>query len=241
MAKVSLLIDQGNTRLKWVWARGGKINKKSAGRGNVDDFGHVDHPSRPDTVLISSVAGRKNAKALVNICKSCWDIKPRMLKSSREQGGVRNAYTEPKALGVDRWLAIVGAVACHGKPVVIWDLGTATTLDAVDETGQHLGGMILPGPATMLASLRRGTKLGVPQSLNVAFAAPGSSTTDGIRNGVFAAQLGALNQFLRHVSDRIGGEPGIVVTGGAAAGMIQLLEFDCLHDPWLVFRGMLAK
>lgn len=241
MARVNLLIDQGNSRLKWVWARGRKINKKSAGQGNFDDFRHLDHSSRPDTVLISSVAGRKKAKSLVDICKSSWDVKPRMLKSSRELGGVRNAYTDPNALGVDRWLAIVGAVTRHGKPVVIWDLGTATTLDAIDETGQHLGGMIFPGPATMLASLRRDTKLSVPESLNVAFAAPGSSTRDGIRNGVFAAQLGALNQFLRHVSDRMGEEPGLVVTGGAAAGMIQLLEFDCLHDPWLVFRGMLVK
>jgi type III pantothenate kinase len=60
---------------------------------------------------------------------------------------------------VDRWLAIVGAAHTYGMPVVIWDLGTATTLDAVDEQGQHRGGLIYPGPETMLNSLTELTEI----------------------------------------------------------------------------------
>ncbi len=142
-------------------------------------------------------------------------------------------------LGVDRWLAIVGAVAKHGKPVIIWDLGTATTLDAVDETGQHLGGMIYPGPATMLGALDRDTKLMVPADLEGAAVTPGRSTAACISNGIFAAQVGALNQFLRNISEEMGGAPMLVVTGGAASQILPLLDFECIHDPWLVFRGMM--
>jgi type III pantothenate kinase len=242
VTEVALLIDQGNTRLKWVLARCGEIDEKSAGQGDFDAFKQTcRHEAfvEPDTVLISSVAGIEDAQTLVGFCESQWGRETQMLVSTKQRGGVRNAYPEPEMLGVDRWLAIVGAVARYGKPVVIWDLGTATTLDAVDETGQHLGGMIYPGPATMLDSLRRDTKLRVPANLENAGVIPGRSTADCISNGIFAAQLGALNQFLRKVSDEMGRQPEIVVTGGAATWIVPMLDFETIHDPWLVFRGML--
>jgi type III pantothenate kinase len=243
VADVKLLIDQGNTRLKWVLARDGEIEENSAGHGDLEAFiqawGH-DASALPGSVLISSVAGREDAQVLAEFCESRWSLQAQLLESTAQRGGVRNAYREPTMLGVDRWLAIVGAVARHGKPVVIWDLGTATTLDAVDEIGQHLGGMIYPGPATMLGSLGRGTKLVVPVDLEGAGVTPGRSTAACISNGVFSAQVGALNQFLRSISEEMGGAPMLVVTGGAASQILPLLDFECIHDPWLVFRGMLV-
>jgi len=244
VADVKLLIDQGNTRLKWVLARAGEIDEKRAGQGNLEAFMQAcrqDAAILPGSVLISSVAGREEARTLADFCASRWGLKAQLLESTAQRGGVRNAYTDPKMLGVDRWLAIVGAVARHGKPVVIWDLGTATTLDAVDETGQHLGGMIYPGPATMLGSLGSNTKLVVPADLEGAAVMPGGSTAACISNGVFAAQVGALNQFLRNISEEMGGAPMLVVTGGAASQILPLLDFEYIHDPWLVFRGMLVS
>ena len=243
MTDVKLLIDQGNTRLKWVLARDGEVNEESAGQGDLEAFMQTFRPQtsiHPGSVLLSSVAGREDAHALADFCESRWGLKAQMLESTEQRGGVRNAYREPKMLGVDRWLAIVGAVARHGKPVVIWDLGTATTLDAVDQSGQHLGGMIYPGPATMLDSLGRDTKLTVPPNLEHSAVTPGRSTSSCISNGVYAAQVGALNQFLRNVSEEMGGAPMLVVTGGAASQILSLLGFECIHDPWLVFRGMLV-
>ena len=243
MTDVKLLIDQGNTRLKWVLARAGEIDEKSAGQGGLEAFMQAcrhDASILPAEVLISRVAGREEARALADFCASHWGLKAQLLESTTQRGGVRNAYREPKMLGVDRWLAIVGAVACYGSPVVIWDLGTATTLDAVDESGQHLGGMIYPGPATMLGSLGRDTKLMVPADLEDAAVLPGRSTAACISNGVFAAQVGALNQFLRNISAEMDGEPELVVTGGAANWILPVLDFEYIHDSWLVFRGMLV-
>lgn len=243
MADVALLIDQGNTRLKWVLARDGEIDENSAGQGDLEAFMQAcpqDASILPASVLISSVASKKEARVLAGFCESRWGLKAQLLESTEQRGGVHNAYREPKMLGIDRWLAIVGAVARHGKPVVIWDLGTATTLDAVDETGLHLGGMIYPGPATMLDSLSRDTKLRVPPDLESSAVIPGRSTATCISNGVYAAQVGALNQFLRNISERMGGEPRLAVTGGAASQILPLLDFQYIHDPWLVFRGMLV-
>jgi len=111
----------------------------------------------------------------------------------------------------------------------------------VDRDGQHAGGLIYPGPATMLRALGRDTKLNVPENLAVASTLPGRSTARCIKNGVFAAQLGALNQFLRHLPESPGGGLKLIITGGAAGELLPLLDFQYIHDPWLVFRGMLAK
>jgi type III pantothenate kinase len=236
-----LLIDQGNTRMKWMWSRDGEIDRDRVGSGDFDQFQQscameIDQPA---SVRISSVAGEGKSAAILNFCRQQWSVSAQLMASRAEQGGVRNGYREPGMLGVDRWLAIVGAVSRYGKPVVIWDLGTATTLDAVDETGQHLGGMIFPGPDTMLGSLRRDTQLKVPDHLDAVQLAPGNSTSDCIRRGVAAAQLGALNQFLRFVSRQMESEPALLVTGGASSALLSSIEFDCTHDPWLVFRGLL--
>lgn len=243
MTETRLLVDIGNSRIKWVWAQGRELLTDRAGQGDFAALERACRPaaaSRPVEVLLASVAGADRARQVAELCSVRWDLPPRVLRSREQQGGVRNGYADPVQLGVDRWLAVVGAVAVHGKPVVVWDLGTATTLDAVDASGQHLGGWILPGPATMLASLVEGTKLTVPEDLEGASASePGQSTAECIRRGVLAAQLGALNQFMRQVAGDIGADPGLVVTGGAADSVLTGTGIEHIRDPWLVFRGML--
>ena len=244
MTETRLLIDIGNSRIKWIWAQEGALQTDRAGQGDFADFEQACRPSsasRPVEVLLASVAGAERARQVTEMCAVRWDTPPRLLVSRDRQGGVRNGYAEPARLGVDRWLAIVGAVAEHGTPVVVWDLGTATTLDAVDASGQHLGGWILPGPGTMLESLAKDTKLKVPTGVEQAGAIePGRSTDDCIRGGILAAQLGALNQFMKRATEEIGQSPRLVVTGGAAGSLLSKIGSEHVHDPWLVFRGMLV-
>lgn len=245
MAEAVLLIDRGNTRLKWLWALDGEIDTKSARHGDFDAFRQAAAESpRASAVRISSVAGLADTRALQAFCAERWGVEAELMAARAEQGGVRNAYANPAELGVDRWLAIVGAVGRYGKPMVVWDLGTAATLDAVDAEGQHLGGMILPGPATMLAALGRHTELPVPRGPGAAderaaTIQPGDNTADCIRHGVLAAQSGALTQFLHAVSGQLGSRPKLIITGGAAPYLLPYIEREHLHDPWLVFRGML--
>ena len=246
-----LLIDMGNSRIKWVWAVDGRIDEKTSGRGGLDEFRRFTQShagGSPGRVLLSSVAAKERTKAVMDACDSHWAVAVSPLVSSRQQAGIWNAYEQAETLGVDRWLAIVGAAHSYGKPVVIWDIGTATTLDAVDAAGQHLGGYIFPGPATMLEALRSGTALTVPGDLSGALEdsatgqeysiSPGKTTVDCIIQGVRATQVGALNQYLRYISPLVE-NPTLVVTGGAAQELLSGLKFKHIHDPWLVFRGML--
>jgi type III pantothenate kinase len=244
MSETRLLIDIGNSRIKWSWARGGELETERAGQGDFAALERACRPadaSRPIEVLLASVAGADRVRQVAELCKVRWDLAPRILYSREEQGGVRNGYAEPAQLGVDRWLAVVGAVAVYGKPVVVWDLGTATTLDAVDGSGQHLGGWILPGPSTMLDSLAQDTRLKVPVEPGEATVIePGHSTAECIRRGVLAAQVGALNQFMKQVEHRSGEKPRLVVAGGAADAVLGHQRIEYTRDPWLVFRGMLV-
>jgi type III pantothenate kinase len=243
MSKARLLIDIGNSRIKWAWAQDGELQTERAGQGDFAALERACRPdaaSRPDAVLLASVAGAERARQVSELCSVRWETAPRILRSREAQGGVRNGYAQSEQLGVDRWLAIVGAVARYGKPVVVWDLGTATTLDAVDGSGQHLGGWILPGPGTMLDSLVKGTRLKAPADLGELTAIePGRATAECIRNGVLAAQVGALNQFMKRIEHRIGDNPRLIVAGGAADAVLSRQEIEHTRDPWLVFRGML--
>ena len=256
MTDLTLLIDMGNTRLKWVWATDGEIDQSTFGRGNRDDFpGKYKQPdgAPPGRVLVSSVANQAITTGLVSDCESRWGAPVKRLQTRTSQDGIVNAYENPATLGIDRWLAIVGAAHAYGTPVVIMDLGTATTLDAVDEQGRHLGGLILPGPVLMLESLATATAMPVPtdfrnretetgtkgKKVDKPGVGPAFSTTEAIREGVFAAQIGALNQFMRHVAAKLSKGPRLVLTGGAAECILDRLECRPVFDPWLVFKGML--
>jgi type III pantothenate kinase len=246
-----LLVDMGNTRLKWALAREDVILESSLGRGLAADFfAACGAPEgRPERILLSSVAAEQVTADFIRSCSERLELKVTRLRSERQSAGIVNGYTDPSALGVDRWLAIIGAAHAHGMPIVVMDLGTATTLDAVDASGRHLGGLILPGPQLMLKSLAGATAMQVPTGLREAAESPGRAgesgvaparaTSAAIQEGVFAAQVGALSQFLRHVSTELGAEPKLVLTGGAAEGILARLGRVPVFDPLLVFKGML--
>jgi len=243
MTDRQLLIDLGNSRVKWLWAIDGQLELKSADRGSLQEFTDFCRNSeefRPAGIRLASVAGAQATREVIECCQETWGTIVERLESRSTQGSVISAYANPAALGVDRWLAIVGAARFHGMPVVVWDLGTASTLDAVDAGGRHLGGWILTGPETMLKGLASHTGLTVPTSLESMTLRPGRKTSECIIGGVLGAQLGALDRFLA-LADTVAEQPvRLVVTGGAAAEVMPHLVHEHVYDPWLVFRGMLV-
>lgn len=244
MAESRLLVDIGNSRIKWVHSRGDEIDPATAVQGDLQAFARAldADGGSAEEALIASVAAPEFAKSAARLCAETGIKSVRCLRTRDGQGGVRCAYAEPEKLGVDRWLALVGAACHHGKPVIAWDLGTATTLDAVDAEGRHLGGWILPGPRTMLSSLGANTRLPTPGDASDPHAGePGPDTAAAIRRGILAAQLGALDRFVAAARNACGAQPAVVVTGGAAAWVLtHATGRRFVHDPWLVFRGMLV-
>ena len=181
-----LLIDAGNTSLKWNLCAddGARLlgQTRALSWRDHDIAAQLDRAwgQLPDihSVWLSNVAGEELQQVLQGWLQESGLQQDEHLdlhypRSQAIQLGVRNAYRDADRLGVDRWLALL---ACHdlmpAQDACIIDCGSAITVDALRRDGQHLGGMILPGPALMLQSLRNRTRVFDQASLELANTAP---------------------------------------------------------------------
>jgi len=120
-------------------------------------------------------------------------------------------------VGADRLLGAWGATLHHGAPLIVVDLGTATTIDVVDASGAFAGGAILPGMELGLVSLARRTALLPEVRLRMPDAAIGHDTAAAIRSGVVLGHLGAVREVVARIAAELlpkGGRPTVVATGG---------------------------
>jgi len=169
-------------------------------------------------------------------------IEPSWVVSSAHACGVTNGYEHPNRLGVDRWVALIGArhrVLGHGvaRPALVVMVGTAVTVDALDETGRFLGGLILPGFGLMLRALEMGTAgLKAPTGDVVDFP---TNTSDALMSGGAHSIAGAIERVHRKLLARTGQEPMLIMTGGAAVKLAPItdLAFELVDS--LIFEGLL--
>jgi type III pantothenate kinase len=193
-------------------------------------------------MLGSIVAGegiRRRAEAQLEI----WDVEPRWVVPSASACGVTNGYDHPNRLGVDRWVALIGArqrLLARGtpKPALVVMVGTAVTVDAIDADGRFLGGLILPGFGLMLRALEMGTAgLKVPTGDVVDFP---KNTSDALMSGGAAALAGAIERQHRRLVQVTGASALLLMTGGAAVKLAPLVHppFEIVDS--LIFEGLLA-
>ncbi len=238
---MNLLIDFGNTRLKWATHECGEVRP-----GGV--FAHQQQPlaaaasedwlalrRRPDSVLVSSVVSDTREAELTALCRSVFSLEPVWLKTPRNALGVRNGYRQPHQLGIDRFLAMVAMHARIPRAQVLVSCGTALTLDALAENGEHHGGLILPSPNLMRSALRSATaRLAGPDGKVVEMAV---ATSDAIQSGALLAAVALIERFRRHTAARLGAVPDIVLSGGGSAELSPWLPDSERHAD-LVLHGL---
>lgn len=240
-----LLIDIGNTRLKWAELRDGTLSAQSAFAHSGGDRARLleemqNRVATPERVLIANVGGPEIQAACVNAVRTRWNVEPELVVASARAAGVTNAYRDPEKLGVDRWLAMIAARAMKPGALCVVSVGTAMTVDGLDATGRHLGGVIVPGPKLMVASLLGNTS-------DIAARATQTESTDGL----FADHtFGAIHQGARHalaalieraiteIERTLRTRPQVLITGGACERVAALLEssYEVVSD--LVLRGL---
>ena len=248
-----LAIDIGNTRLKWALYVSPQPGAVLLAQGavfleNIDHLAEGDWASlstqfaAPHSILGCNVAGdavRRRVEEQLEL----WDVEPRWVVSAAEGGGVRNGYDHPGRLGVDRFVALIGArghvlARSVPRPALVVMVGTAVTVDALDAEGQFLGGLILPGHGIMLRSLEGGTAgLRVPTGEVREFP---TNTSDALTSGGNYAITGAIERMHRHLSQRTGSEPLTLMTGGAGWKVSPTLEIEHELLDSLIFDGMLV-
>lgn len=243
----ALLLDVGNTRIKWGVLDGEQIHKTGhIALQKVRDQGLGPLTSRlprnVDAVLASNVAGQTFATRLSGVIGMHCGCDVHFAKSERAACGVRNGYKQPRRLGVDRWVAMIGAWAELQSACVVVDAGTAVTIDALDGDGQHLGGQILPGVVLMCAALAANTSDIQTVGARVPDAATdldifGDNTASAVRNGAWNALVGAVERSITTLRSNAY-DPAVVLTGGDASRMLTALGSESLHRPHLVLQGL---
>ncbi len=245
----TLLIDAGNTRLKW-----GVLTD-----GAIQDTGHLlqadlaEHgiailttrlPRDVREVFVSNVAGPTFATRLAGVMSAHCGSEVRFARSRPEALGLRNAYQDVRQMGVDRWVAMVGAWTEWHRALVVVDAGTAVTIDAVDDDGQHLGGQIIPGVRLMASALGTATSdIPIVEPADHATAPGidmfGASTAAGVANGAVNAVTGAVERAISVLRSN-GYNPVVVLTGGDASAMLRALAESPEYRPHLVLEGLAA-
>ena len=157
---MKLLFDVGNTRIKAAVSVPGMPLQSLAdcGTGRSDFPAQWSRVETPESIFVASVAAEEPCDRIAVWSKKTWDLETQRLTVKQNVGGMRTAYKYPGQLGVDRWLAALGAYHLARKQAVcVVDAGTALTVDVVDGEGLHHGGLIAPGFNLMIESLTKNT------------------------------------------------------------------------------------
>jgi type III pantothenate kinase len=244
--KFSLLIDVGNTFLKW-----GLFHAEPDGsaREHRVESGHALHdemmalPAQfaklptPSKIVISNVAGTRIRSATIRVLEVWPDAPtPFWLVPQDSQCGVTNSYRNPAQLGSDRWAAVIGARHMLGsRPAMVVVCGTATTLDFLSADGLFKGGMIMPGLGLMLRSLHEGTAA-LPDQDGI-FSHYPTQTVDAIASGCQHAQAGAIER-LYALEARNTPEVVCLLSGGSAGTVAPRLTIPFQLHENLVLEGL---
>jgi type III pantothenate kinase len=217
-----LVVDIGNTRMKWGWL-------DAHGTMHVSRLAHGE-PEAWDAELerlnfhanvqwaVASVHPTRLGEFL-DWCKDRGDGAINL--QSRHDLPIEVAIESPDNVGLDRLLGAVAANARRrtGCPAITIDIGTAVTLNSLDERGRFVGGAILPGPRLMASALHQFTaKLPLVDTNQPTPSHPGQTTTDAIRLGIHTAIAGAIESYcVRFTSARFGREgTDYFLTGGGS-------------------------
>lgn len=244
---MKLLLDQGNSRLKWALvgdrdrfvARGG-MDQDAPLEDVVELFLDLARNHNIETAAISAVSSSERRQALVEAVASSTGITSRIMEPRASGAGLRSGYADPSSLGVDRWLAMLGARTLGGGAWLVVDAGTAMTVDAVSAGGVHLGGYIVPGYRMQISMLGACTAR-IGKVMPVVGSGWGRETASAVANGV-ALELAAFVE--RALVELAGGGDDtcrLIVTGGDAELLAPLLRTASEVDPDLLFRGMLVE
>jgi type III pantothenate kinase len=243
----ALLLDIGNSRIKWGVLDDGEIRRTGhISRDRIRDKGlqvlTTRLPRHVDEVFVSNVAGKSFATRLSGVVGMHCDCDVRFARVQKRGWGVQNSYAQPRRMGVDRWVAMVGAWAETQDSCLVVDVGTAVTLDVIDDSGLHLGGQIIPGVTSMAAALSSTTSdiplvRPLPARKESDMQMFARSTAAAVREGAQNAVAGAVERAILTLRSN-GYEPTIVLTGGDASRILKALSVTPLHRPHLVLHGL---
>lgn len=233
-----LLIDLGNTRAKYqLLHKNNQLFTALEYSEFTEDY-FEEHWQCVTQVFIAAVA---NLNEVNKVAK--WAHKKGILfthiVTEEKRFGITVGYHHYQQLGVDRWLALIGASVLYpNKNILIIDAGTAITIDYLNAQGLHYGGWILPGFDVMKNSLLSNTaNIRIAPHENEKLS-PGRSTSENVHNGCWLAISGAINQALIEIEKQQEMVELIIFTGGNSESVKNLINKPAIVNRLLIFKGI---
>lgn len=234
------LIDVGNTRVKWTLA--------GAPEGSATSF--IAHGGQVASLESDrAFAGVREGDAAWVASVAVPALREHVVQALQRRGarvhtastrpflaGVRISYADPSRLGVDRFLALLAAHARARQAWLIANVGTALTLDLLDASGTHHGGLIVPSPTLMREALtQRAPHLPVQGGAVVDFA---NDTADALASGSILAARALIADRLRAAKRRLGTAPLLLIAGGGATALCDRWRVRAESRADLVLEGL---
>ena len=232
------LFDLGNSRFKAArWRADGGIGEVLAWPHGADALaaGDASHGPLPRgrRAWVASVAAPALTTQVLGLLRDRFE-QVHVARTLDECAGVRVAYAQPQRLGVDRFLALLGARAAGGDALVA-GVGTALTIDLLDAQGTHHGGRIAASPTLMRQALHlRAAQLPAGGGHYREFA---DDTDDALASGCDGAAVALIERSLDQAEARLGRRPALLLHGGGAPALQALLPQAHPH-PALVLEGL---
>ncbi|MFP3874473.1 MAG: type III pantothenate kinase [Thiohalophilus sp.] len=238
-----LLIDFGNTRIKWALLQedelrfGGEAIYSEDALAKLFENWWSDLPV-PAGVLCASVAGQTGFARLDQWCRQRWQLPVTLLQAVSRQQGVTNAYAEAHTLGSDRWAALIAAHRLTDQHVGVIDCGSAITVDLLRADGVHQGGYVVPGLWMMQRCLleRTGQINSLPSLSDEQ--TPGNSSSSCISHGALRSVTALLDRLMVDLQPQYDNRLQWLLTGGDALHIQPHLHQPARVVPDLVLQGL---
>ncbi len=152
--------------------------------------------------------------------------------------GLKILYHDPQSVGADRLCNAVAGFKKYGGPLIIVDLGTATTFDIVSENAEYLGGIIAPGVETSslvlhtFAARLPKVELRFPESLI------GRTTESSMQAGIMYGTVEMIDGLLRRLQSELNNKARVIATGGIAELICDKLQSKFFYEPYLTLDGL---
>lgn len=236
-----LLVDAGNSRVKWrVVSAGETLAQGECLSAQADRLRQDWSGLALSAAVVSCVAGEELAATMAAQSRLPVERIHRLVPR-RELHGLINHYEPPESLGPDRYAALV---ACHRLALgdcVLVGVGTALTADMLTREGAFLGGCIIPGPELMRTALVEGTALvgaGLGREEGGASDDWPCTTAAAVSTGITLALAGVVEGMRVRIERQVGRQARIVLSGGARAWVKPGLTAPCLEMENLVLEGL---
>ena len=163
---------------------------------------------------------------------------PPLLVGPGVKTGLNILMDNPGQMGADLIVNAVAGLRYYGAPIILIDLGTATTISVVDEHKNYIGGMILPGVKVSLDSLVGRTSQLPRISLEAPKKMIGKNTIDCMKSGIIMGQASCLDGMVERIWDELGYETAVVATGGLASSIVPYCRKEIVCDNELTLKGL---